>query len=152
VLRGLAQLAFYDPRQLFNADGSVKQITELNEMCAMSLRGIDVQTTEETKIEEVDPAEQKAAAGEKKAAGKKDDTQGELVPAAPKLVRRRTITSKIRLADRGENLERLGRHLKLFTDQLEFQDTTPYDPERDGDRIIYLLAKAVGSISHAARP
>lgn len=33
-----------------------------------------------------------------------------------------TIT-KIKLADRGLNLERLGRHLKLFTDKLEVNDS-----------------------------
>lgn len=33
-----------------------------------------------------------------------------------------TIT-KIRLADRGLNLERLGRHFKLFTDKLEVSDS-----------------------------
>lgn len=30
-----------------------------------------------------------------------------------------TVTTKIKLADRGQNLERLGRHLKLFTDKVE---------------------------------
>jgi len=30
-----------------------------------------------------------------------------------------TITTKIKLADRGQNLERLGKHLKLFTDKTE---------------------------------
>jgi phage terminase small subunit len=29
------------------------------------------------------------------------------------------ITTKIKLADRGQNLERLGKHLKLFTDKTE---------------------------------
>lgn len=31
--------------------------------------------------------------------------------------------SKVKLADRGLNLERLGRHLKLFTDKIEVSDT-----------------------------
>lgn len=31
---------------------------------------------------------------------------------------------KIKLADKGQNLERLGRHLKLFTDRLEVSDAS----------------------------
>ena len=33
-----------------------------------------------------------------------------------------TITTKIKLADRGQNLERLGKHLKLFTDKTELSN------------------------------
>jgi phage terminase small subunit len=29
------------------------------------------------------------------------------------------LLKKVKLADKGQNLERLGRHLKLFTDKLE---------------------------------
>jgi phage terminase small subunit len=31
----------------------------------------------------------------------------------------RTVTKKVKLADKGQNLERLGRYLKLFTDRTE---------------------------------
>lgn len=31
----------------------------------------------------------------------------------------RSITKKVKLADKGQNLERLGRYLKLFTDRIE---------------------------------
>lgn len=31
----------------------------------------------------------------------------------------KTRTSKVKMADKGQNLERLGRHLKLFTDRVE---------------------------------
>lgn len=34
------------------------------------------------------------------------------------------LLKKFKLADRGINLERLGRHKKLFTDKLEMTDTT----------------------------
>jgi phage terminase small subunit len=90
VLQGLAELAFFDPRKMFNEDGGMKRITELDEATVHALAGMDVEKLF-------------------KHFGK---GQAEEVG---------TIT-KVRLADRGLNLERLGRHFKLFTDRLELHD------------------------------
>lgn len=90
VLQGLAELAFFDPRKMFNDDGSMKKVTELDDATVHALSGMDVEKLF-------------------KHFGK---GQAEEVG---------TIT-KIRLADRGLNLERLGRHFKLFTDKLEVHD------------------------------
>lgn len=91
VLQGLAELAFFDPRKMFNADGSMKPITEMDDATVHALTGMDVEKLF-------------------KHFGK---GQAEEVG---------TIT-KVRLADRGLNLERLGRHFKLFTDKLELVDS-----------------------------
>jgi phage terminase small subunit len=42
VLQELARLAFFDPRRLLNADGSPKQITELDDDTAAAIAGLDV--------------------------------------------------------------------------------------------------------------
>jgi phage terminase small subunit len=89
VLRGLADLAFFDTRDFFYADGSLKAVVDLDDVCAFALKGIDVQETTETTI---------------------GGDEGE------PLVKRKYVTHKIRLADHGENLERLGRHFKLFSE------------------------------------
>jgi phage terminase small subunit len=87
VLRGLAELAFYDPRKMFRADGTLKSILEMDDPSAMALSAIDVHTTERTE--------------------EKEDEEAPTVTC-------RTITSRVRMANRGENLERLGRYFKLF--------------------------------------
>lgn len=92
VLEGLAELAFFDPRKMFNEDGSMKRVTELDDMTVHALDGLHVEKLF-------------------KHFGK---GQAEEVG---------TIT-RVRLADRGLNLERLGRHFKLFTDKLEVSDAT----------------------------
>lgn len=90
VLQGLAELAFFDPRKMFNEDGSMKKVTELDDATVHALAGMDVEKLF-------------------KHFGK---GQAEEIG---------TIT-KIRLCDRGLNLERLGRHFKLFTDKIEVND------------------------------
>lgn len=90
VLEGLAELAFFDPRKMFNLDGSMKKITDMDDATVHALSGMDVEKLF-------------------KHFGK---GQAEEVG---------TIT-KVRLADRGLNLERLGRHFKLFTDKIEVND------------------------------
>lgn len=90
VMEGLAELAFFDPRKMFNDDGSMKKITEMDDATVHALAGMDVEKLF-------------------KHFGK---GQAEEVG---------TIT-KIKLADRGLNLERLGRHFKLFTDKFEVSD------------------------------
>lgn len=87
VLQELAKMAFVDARNFWNADGSLKAITELDENTAAALAGFE---TEE--------AYQHFGGGQAKPTG---------------------VIKKIKIADKGINLERLGRHLKLFTDKLE---------------------------------
>lgn len=87
VLEGLARLAFFDARKFWNEDGSLKNITELDEETAFALQGFDVEKLYEH-------------FGKGKAAEKG------------------TVT-KIKIADRGINLERIGRYFKMFTDKVE---------------------------------
>src|ERR1700722_2165002 len=42
VLATLAAIAFHDPRKFFNADGTAKAVTEVDDMTAMALAGMDV--------------------------------------------------------------------------------------------------------------
>jgi len=86
VLQELAKLAFYDPMDIFEADGSMKQIKDIDPNTRMALAGLEV-----TELFE-------GSGDEKHAYG---------------------LLKKIKLADKGQNLERLGRHLKLFSDKLE---------------------------------
>ena len=81
VLGELAKLAFYDPGNLFDAEGKMLPVTALDEVTRAAISAIDCEM--------------------------KDD-EGT-----------RTITKKVKLADKGQNLERLGKYLKLFTDKLE---------------------------------
>ncbi len=87
VLQQIARLAFYDIRKLYNADGTLKPVTELDDLTQVAICGIEVEKVYEH-----------FGKGQAKSTG--------------------TLT-KIKLADRGINLERLGRHLKLFTDKIE---------------------------------
>lgn len=86
VLAELARLAFFDPRKLFNADGSPKQIHDLDDDTAAAVAGLEVNELFEGQ------GEQKHIYG---------------------------LVKKIKIADKGAALERLGRHLKLFTDRVE---------------------------------
>jgi phage terminase small subunit len=86
VLQEIAKMAFFDPRDLFEDDGSIKQLKDIDPNARMAISGIEV-----TELFE-GAGEQKHAYG---------------------------LCKKIKLVDKGINLERLGRHLKLFTDKLE---------------------------------
>ena len=88
VLQGIANLAFFDPRDLYNQDGSLKSITELGADTAAAITGMHT-----------------------KEIVREHDGQG-----APKKI---GIRTKIRFADRGRNLERLGRYFGLFTKRVE---------------------------------
>lgn len=44
TLREVARLAYFDPRKLFNEDGSPKKITELDDDTAAAIQGVDVAT------------------------------------------------------------------------------------------------------------
>jgi phage terminase small subunit len=89
VLQELARLAFYDPRNFFNDNGSLKQVRELDDDTAMALAGMEVNEL---------------------FAGRGEDRE------------MTGYAKKFKLADKGQNLERLGRHLKLFTDKVENVD------------------------------
>jgi phage terminase small subunit len=91
VLQELAKLAFYDPINFFEDDGSLKRLQDLDEHTRMALAGIEVTELFEGK-DVPDGAQQKTVYG---------------------------LVKKIKLADKGVNLERLGRYLKLFTDKVE---------------------------------
>jgi phage terminase small subunit len=81
-----ASSAFTQIRKFFNADGTAKDITELDDDTAPSLAGIEVDEIWEGR------GEDRKKVGE---------------------------TKKFKIADKGINLERLGKHLKLFTDKTE---------------------------------
>lgn len=51
------------------------------------------------------------------------------------------LLKKYKLADKGQNLERLGKHLKLFTDRVEVDDVT-MPPDERKKRIAELLSKS----------
>jgi phage terminase small subunit len=90
VLQELAKMAFYDPLSLFESDGSLKQMKDIDEHSRMAIAGMEI-----TELFD-GVGEQKHAYG---------------------------LLKKIKLADKGQNLERLGRHLKLFTDKSEVEVT-----------------------------
>jgi phage terminase small subunit len=87
VLQELCKLAFYDPRNFYNQDGSLKHPTELDDNTAMALAGMDIEE-----------AYEHFGKGQAKPTG---------------------VIKKIKLADKGQNLERLGKTFKLFTDKIE---------------------------------
>jgi phage terminase small subunit len=85
VLSELHKLAAFDVRKLYRPDGSPIPITELDDVTAASIAGLEV-------------IEQSSGRGKKKSV---------------------VLLKKWKLADKGQNLERLGRHFKLFTDRVE---------------------------------
>jgi phage terminase small subunit len=90
VLRELARLAFLDPRNFYDANGALRDVTELDDDTAACIAGMEVQ----------------------------DVYQGQGVDRV-----KIGVCRKIKFADKGANLERLGRHLKLFTDKVEHSGT-----------------------------
>jgi phage terminase small subunit len=48
VLKNLAQAIFFDPRKLYREDGSLKNVTELDDDTAMALAGFEVTEEKET--------------------------------------------------------------------------------------------------------
>lgn len=120
----LARLAFFDPRAFFNADGSAKPVTELDEDSARALAGFEM-------------AELFTGSGEDRAhAG---------------------YIKKFKLADKGLNLERLGRHLQMFPTKVDINATLEITKTNDSDlsqRIIELerelgLAAAIDEAGRA---
>jgi phage terminase small subunit len=76
VLQELAKLAYFDPGKLYDEDGKLKPVYELDDMTRAAVSSLEV--------------EEKSTRGS------------------------RAVTKKIKLADKGQNLERLGKHLRLF--------------------------------------
>lgn len=87
VKEELAKLAFVDPRNFFRADGSAKEITQMDAATAACVAGMEIEDQYE------------GHSADRKYIGK---------------------LKKFKLADKGQNLERLGRHLKMSTDKVEF--------------------------------
>lgn len=94
VLQEIAKLAYYDPGKLYDARGRLKPVHQLDDVTRAAVAQLEVEETETT------------VAG--------DAENGKASTAIIS-----TKTKKLRLADKGQNLERLGRYLKLFTDRLE---------------------------------
>ena len=86
VLRELARLAFLDPRNFYDANGALRNVTELDDDTAACIAGMEVEEVYQ-------------GLGEKRV--------------------KIGVWCKIKFADKGANLERLGRYLKLFTDKVE---------------------------------
>ncbi len=100
VLQGLAELAFFDPRKFFYPPGA--KAPDGTALAGMKpITELDDQTVHALTGMDVEKLFKHFGKGNAEEIG--------------------TIT-KIRLADRGLNLERLGRHFKLFTDKLEVTD------------------------------
>ena len=86
VAQELAKLAFVDPRDFYRADGTMKEIPEMEAHVAACVAGCEQEEIYD---------------------GRGDERHfvGHL--------------RKFKFADKGQNLERLGRHLKMFTDKTE---------------------------------
>ena len=85
VLRELARLSFLDPRNFYDANGALRNVTELDDDTAACISGMVVEDIFR---------------------GRGSD-------------QKKTGTClRIKFADKGANLERLGRYLKLFTDKV----------------------------------
>ena len=88
---GARNLSIFRHPQVWNEDGSLKQVTELDDETQLALCGLEVEKLYDHFGE-----------GQAKDKG--------------------TVT-KIKLADRGLNLERQGRHFELFTDRFEMSSS-----------------------------
>jgi len=86
VPQELARLAFLDPRNFYDANGALRNVTELDDDTAACMAGMEVEDVYQGQ-------------GEKRL--------------------KIGVCRKIKFADKGAHLERLGRYLKLFTDKVE---------------------------------
>jgi phage terminase small subunit len=106
----LARLAFFDPLEFWNADGTAKPLHEISEDARRAISGMEV-------------AELFAGAGEER------NLAGYI--------------KKFKLADKGANLERLGRHLQMFPTKVEVSGNIELTRTDDSD-----LDKRIASILH----
>lgn len=97
VLKEVSKMAFMDPRKFFNADGSLKDITQLDDDSAACLAGLDINT--------------------------RLDEEG----VEHKL-------TKVKLTSKKDNLELLGKHLKMWTDKVEVNEIPLVEIDRTGKK------------------
>ncbi|MCK5611767.1 terminase small subunit [Candidatus Pacearchaeota archaeon] len=90
ILAELDRCGFPDIRKLYNEDGSIKKVSDLDDDTAAVIAGIEIQ-------EEV--------------LGKADSS-GEKPVIVPR-------TRKIKIVDKLKAIDMYGRHLKMFTDKIE---------------------------------
>ena len=114
VLQEIAKLAFNDPRKLFDDDGRIKPISELDENTAACICGIETFH---------------------KVVG--DDKDG------------MAVLTKIKISDKGQNLERLGKHLKLFTERVDLSSTDGSMSPKSNIDMTKLSAAALNEIINA---
>ena len=91
VLEEIAKLAFYDPGDFFQDDGSLKGIKELDSDTRRAIAGLEVSELFE----------------------------GKDVPDGPQQKTIYGLLKKVKLSDKRAALELLGKYLKLFTDKQE---------------------------------
>ena len=89
VIKEWAKIAFYDPRDFFDENKKLKDITELDESSAAAIAGMDVT---------------------QRCVGTKDDPEWE------------TIT-KIKLVDKKGALDSVAKHLGMFVDKTQNENT-----------------------------
>lgn len=116
VLQQVARMAFFDPRKLYDDDGNLKPIHELDEDTVAAIAGIEV-------YEEIDGKRTKKGAKRHTAPADDEDDDG-YTPAIGR-------TSKIKLADRGSALDKLMRYHSLYRDKVDVKvDVTDELAER----------------------
>lgn len=89
VLNEMRKLAFYDAGNLYDSDGNRIPVHLLDDVTRAAVCDVEDETTEATKLE--------ARTG-----------------AAPETLRTVKRKQRIRMAEKGQNLERLGKYFKLF--------------------------------------
>jgi len=120
VLRELARLAFLDPRKFYDANGSLRNVTELDDDTAACIAGMEVQ----------------------------DVYQGQGVERV-----KIGVCRKIKFADKGANLERLGRYLKLFTDKVQhIVEPPPVDLSKLSEADLFELQRILETADSNAGP
>jgi len=96
----LARLAFFDPLEFWNEDGTAKPLHEMSEDARRAIAGLEV-------------AELFQGSGEERGlAG---------------------YIKKFKLADKGANLERLGRHLQMFPTKVEVSGNIEFTNRSNAD-------------------
>jgi phage terminase small subunit len=100
VLDELFKLATYDSGNLYDADGNRIPVHLLDDVTRAAVCDVEDETTEATKLE--------AKTG-----------------AAPEMLRTLKHKQRIKLAEKGANLERLGKYFKLFSESAMSATVTP---------------------------
>ena len=96
----LARLAFYDPREFWNEDGTAKPLNEISVDARRAIAGMEV-------------VELFTGNGEQR--------------------NRAGYLKKFKLADKGANLERLGRHLQMFPTKVEISGNIEFTSTDESD-------------------